>query len=296
MQLDNTRIAIRERGLLETLDLALQVLREFATPILYCTLLAIIPLAVLNYALIGWMADVEYDEGVFPGRFLWNMSLLVYLEAPLSSLFVVALLGPTVFMERPTLRQVLADVLKCSPQLVWCQLLLRAVLPAWLLLLTLDRYEASILVEYLALPGLAIYATIVRGLRPYINEIILLEKNPLRAKKPTDIAIGKRSEHLHGPSSGDLFVRWVCSAAIALLLTLLVGAMLYGIIGILISNWSLDWYKVQLGYPLVLWLVAGYFSVVRFLNYLDLRIRHEGWEVELLMRAEAIRIAGKIAT
>ena len=295
MQLDNTRIAIRERGLLETLDLALQVLREFAMPLFYCTLLAIVPLAVLNYALIGWMADVDYEDTGFPFRFLWNMSLLVYLEAPLASVFVVALLGPTVFMERPTVRQILADVLKCSPQLFWCQLLLRGVLPAWLLLLTLDRFDVSIVVEYLALPALAIYATILRALRPYINEIILLEKNPLRARKPTDIAIGKRSEHLHGPSSADLFVRWVCSAAIALLLTLLVGAMLYGIVGILVSNWSPDWYKLQIGYPLVLWMIAGYFSVVRFLNYLDLRIRHEGWEVELLMRAEAIRIAGKIS-
>ena len=33
MQLDRTRIAIRERGLLETLDLALHVTREFAGPL-----------------------------------------------------------------------------------------------------------------------------------------------------------------------------------------------------------------------------------------------------------------------
>jgi hypothetical protein len=32
---------------------------------------------------------------------------------------------------------------------------------------------------------------------------------------------------------------------------------------------------------------------VRFLSYLDLRIRHEGWEVELLMRAEGLRLVGK---
>jgi hypothetical protein len=41
--------------------------------------------------------------------------------------------------------------------------------------------------------------------------------------------------------------------------------------------------------------VAAYFSVVRFLSYLDLRIRHEGWEVELLMRAEALRMAARVA-
>ena len=42
-------------------------------------------------------------------------------------------------------------------------------------------------------------------------------------------------------------------------------------------------------YPAALWMVAAYFTVVRFLGYLDLRIRREGWEVELLMRAELDR-------
>ncbi len=42
--------------------------------------------------------------------------------------------------------------------------------------------------------------------------------------------------------------------------------------------------------PLALWLVVGYFTVVRFLAYLDLRIRREGWEVELMMRAEQTRL------
>ena len=43
---------------------------------------------------------------------------------------------------------------------------------------------------------------------------------------------------------------------------------------------------------LALWLVVAYFSVVRFLSYLDIRIRREGWEVELVMRAENQRLAG----
>ena len=42
-------------------------------------------------------------------------------------------------------------------------------------------------------------------------------------------------------------------------------------------------------YPVAIWLVVAYFAVVRFLAYLDLRIRSEGWEVELLMRAELDR-------
>ena len=39
-----------------------------------------------------------------------------------------------------------------------------------------------------------------------------------------------------------------------------------------------------------IWTVVHFFSVVRFLGYLDLRIRREGWEVELQLRAEAARM------
>jgi hypothetical protein len=42
-------------------------------------------------------------------------------------------------------------------------------------------------------------------------------------------------------------------------------------------------------------MVAGYFAVVRFLAYVDLRIRREGWEVELVMRAERDRLMRTIA-
>ena len=83
MQLDNTRIAIRERDLLETLDLALHVTRQFAGPWLLLSLLAIVPLAIINYALIGWMLPDDLDDQAIPWRFAWNMILLIYLEAPL---------------------------------------------------------------------------------------------------------------------------------------------------------------------------------------------------------------------
>jgi hypothetical protein len=51
---------------------------------------------------------------------------------------------------------------------------------------------------------------------------------------------------------------------------------------------------LRYAYPLAMWVVAGYISIVRFLGYLDLRIRHEGWEVELRLRAEAARQAAKL--
>jgi hypothetical protein len=318
MQLDSTRIAVRERSLPEVFDLALHVTREFAGPWLFCSLLAIVPLALLNYALIGWMTDLDYDTDLPGLRFAWNMTLLIFIEAPLASVFVTAFLGPAVFMEQRTIRQVIGDVFRFrrtrpddtrpALNLFLCQLILRGILPVWLIYLTVDRYQFSPFQEGFLIPAIACYSMAIRAFRPYLNEIILLEKNPLRSKDPQRITIGKRSSHLHGPSSGDLFVRWIVSAMIGLLLIGLVLATAELLLGVLVgimpfeidsvteevTAWNIDWLQLQIVWPACLWLVAAYFSVVRFLSYLDLRIRHEGWEVELLMRAEALRMAAKV--
>ncbi len=55
-----------------------------------------------------------------------------------------------------------------------------------------------------------------------------------------------------------------------------------------------DWWLPAVEFPLALWLVIGFAAVARFLSYLDVRIRREGWEVELTLRAEAARLAGQI--
>ena len=307
MQLDRTRIAIRERGLLETFDLALHVSREFAGPLLICAVLGVVPLALINYALVGWMIPREIESDFFPGRFLWNTTVLIYLEAPLASVFVVAYLGPAVFLEQRTIRQVAGDVLRYSPQLLLCQGLLRGLVFAWLLYLFVDRLEANGFVEGFLMIVLMIWSTALRVFRPYINEIILLEKNPVWSRQATAITIGKRSSHLHGPYAGDLLVRWFGMTAIALLLLFLALTTAIMLQGVLISDWpiswslepfelssNLDWFKLQIAYPACLWLVVMFLAVVRFLSYLDLRIKHEGWEVELLMRAEALRLAARM--
>jgi hypothetical protein len=316
MQLDNTRITVRERTLPENLDLALHVIREYFQPWLITTLYVIVPLALLNYALIGWMASpdyVGYEDGEFPFRFFWNMTLLVYLEAPLVSTVSVAYLGPAVFLEQRTIRQVLADSLSRLPQLVVCQLLIRGILPAWLLLLVVNlnfRYAFNVGIEGLLLPLLVMYSSAFRMVRPYINEIILLEQLPWRSSSPTTMTLSKRSKSLQQPYNTDLFVRFLLVSFVGLMLAVALCLSTYVVLKFLLDagdltvsdvfarllqqgEFDVRWYHAQLAYPAILWLLAAYFSVVRFLDYLDLRIRHEGWEVELLMRAEALRLAGK---
>jgi hypothetical protein len=318
MELDNTRIAIRERGMLDILDLALHVLREFVQPVFWLMLAAIIPLSILNHLLLGWMvvpstggdtAGFDYAEyrlyewsgtdwprriyEMLPWRYIFDMGLLIFIEAPLASIFVTAYLGEAVFMQKPTFTQVLRTVARYSPGIVLCQLLIRGILPAWILLALMDRqYGGNVGIE-VCLWLLAIYSALFRALRPYINEIILLEKNPIRARRPTDISINKRSSHLHGSSSGDLFGRWLGSSVLAVgLMVLLVGALYLGV-GVLIGYYEITWYQLVIIFPIGIWLVVTYFAVVRYLDYLDLRIRYEGWEVELLMRAEATKMVGK---
>jgi hypothetical protein len=307
MQLDRTQIAIRERSLLETLDLALQVTRRFAEPLVPCALFGILPMALINYALIGWMVPSEFDETTVGVRYLWNTTALIYLEAPLASAFIVAFLGPAVFLEQRTIRQVVGDVFRFAPQLLLSQGLLRGLFAAWALYLFVEREQANAFVEGFLLIVVMIWSTAARAFRPYINEIILLEKNPLRARTPNTITISKRGTHLHGPYSGDLVIRWIGSAAVGLLLFVLTLAAVILIQGFLISHWPVswttspfelvsrvNWIDLEIIYPACLWLVAVFMSVVRFLSYLDLRIRHEGWEVELFMRAESLRLATQV--
>ena len=129
MELDNTRITIRERGLLDTLDLSLHVLREFVQPVFWFTLAAVVPLGLLNYFLLGWMVypqsggdsqGFDYTEYrlyewsptdwgwrvyyMLPWRYLFDMALLIFIEDQLASIFVTAYLGEAVFMEKPTFR------------------------------------------------------------------------------------------------------------------------------------------------------------------------------------------------
>jgi hypothetical protein len=198
-------------------------------------------------------------------------------------------------------------VLRQAFPLLLCQGLLRGVMLAWLLYLLTESAEPNGWIEGFWMVIICLVAGGVRAFRPYINEIILLEKNPLLAGKSAAITVAKRSSHLHGAYSGDLFVRWFATASVCLLLVCLAVYTAGLTEGFLFSKWPLrlsiedgiivsdiDWIDLHVLYPLCLWLVVTFLAVIRFLSYLDLRIRHEGWEVELLMRAEAVRLGTQL--
>jgi hypothetical protein len=294
VQLDRTRIAIHERGVLDTMDLAMRLIRVYAWPLLLLLLLGAVPLAILNHLLIGWTlrwdaGEAYFEETLRIWRYIWVMIALVIIEAPLATSLITAFLGKVVFLEHPGVRDLLRELWRLIGPLFWCHLIGRGLLPALLLVAAIDRNSAFSDSEFWLLL-LLIAVCIRRGLRPFINEIIILERSPLRAEDSRTITVGKRSVMLHGPSGGDLMVRWFVLGMFNMLaLWFLFGAMIC-MQGVFLDDWTPGKWFFVVFFAISLWLVAGYSVVVKFLTYLDLRIRQEGWEVELRMRAEASRL------
>ena len=286
MQLDKTRITIRERSNLELCDLALRVIRKFSPALLVSLAVGVVPLAVLNWLLLGDLPEPETTAAM--ARYYWNLTLLVFLEAPLATAAGTVFLGDAMFLHPPALGTVLRRLRPLLWRLLICLGLIRGPLIGIALAATLDPWTTGP-ADFL-LPLTALIVLFIRSLRPFLSEIILLEENPLRAQDPRAITIGRRSSKLHGPNGGDLLGRHLFSMLLAVMLTVAVSFTFWFASGTLMNDWTWGPVMTHIAVPLAMWLAAGYFAVVRYLSYLDLRIRREGWAVELRLRAEAARL------
>jgi hypothetical protein len=101
------------------------------------------------------------------------------------------------------------------------------------------------------------------------------------------MTIGRRSRGLHRPNLSDLIGRWILAAAATIVLSTSMLLTFWFVAAVITNQWRWETLVVEGLVPLVLWLAAIYTTVVKFVNYLDLRIRREGWEVELKVRAAA---------
>lgn len=293
MQLDKTEIVIRERNFWEVLELALPMLRTHFLPLLWTSALGLVPFAVLNYLLIGWMARdeyLDYDLVDIPARFAFNLVLLMFLQAPLATALTTIYLGKVVFLETPGPRQLLAEFRRSFWKLLACQGMVRGVVPAIGLMLLPHEDEWASFGETMLLM-LAIFQAILRAFRPFLNEIILLEQAPLLARGQQGQPVARRSERLH--ARGDHLARWLGICWITIVLTVTIAHALLYVIGFLVGDWHWTEWKTHFILPITIGMVVVFTTVVRFLNYLDTRIRQEGWEVELRMRAESAKLTGR---
>jgi hypothetical protein len=290
VQLDRTGLAVRERSFFDLVDLSFMLLRVYFVPIMKATLLTVAPLWLLNILLVDNLLRDALIEERPPGAYIWLTLCLVIAEAPLVSLLPTMYLGRIVFMDDPKLKEVMVDGLKLAPRWIWVQIFVRGIIWVWVVVL-FSRWaneDAFIGWQFAMVGAMAL-------IRPFVNEIIVLERNRVRSKNPSDMTIARRSGILHGPSGGDIMGRAIVSYLLGILLFgSLLAAMLFVCRIVLNITDPMHPLVLRFVYPLCLWLVAAYFTVLRFLSYLDIRIRHEGWEVELRLRAEAARLSKKL--
>ncbi len=270
MQLDQTRVVIRERNYLDILDLALRVCRVYAGPLTAALALGAAPAMALNAWLLAAVVEVDFSEAGYVPYMSW-MLVLVLWEMPLVTAPLTLYLGAALFTDRPRARDVLREWLHALPQMVFYQGILRA--PLILFWLTWFFPFAA---------------------WPYLGEVILLERNPLRARRPGQMTTWRRRKALHEGFMADLFSRWLGSVAVGTLLFASVWLAMLFCADVLLGEDVWESAAFTVWFPLALWSVVGYFTVVRFLAYLDLRIRREGWEVELLLRAEQTRVTRQL--
>ncbi|MEL6896955.1 MAG: DUF4129 domain-containing protein, partial [Planctomycetota bacterium] len=217
-------------------------------------------------------------------------------QTPLVGILTTFFIGQAVFEEQPTWGQVITACRQTFWRSIWVLGVLRGPLPAMAVLLLFwgGRSEESVVAVNVLIGLITAVAMLVRMLRPYLAEILLLERCPLRRSPngPLVMTAGMRSKNLHGPLSGDLFLRamLVSFATIALVASMFNTLIFFR--GVLFGQWSWDFWTLFFLVPISLWVISCVSIFVKFLGYLDARIKLEGWEVELALRAERIRQFG----
>lgn len=292
MQLDRTFIAIRKRSLIEIWDLTLQVLRKHFFALSQVLLIGVLPWFILNFALTFWMVS-DNNFGEYIGWFYWINAVLVVCQAQVATCLVSSYLGYAMFDQNPNIRTTLKDVWQRGIWFWWLHLAIRMVLPA--IAIVIFGIMAGAGFEALwgfILPCVVGFGLIVRLRTPYLNELLLLEKAPRKSDASSgnvQIRYAERSRGIHSVVGADLFSRFLLSGLISVGLLFSVFASLCLLMGVLnFDTLSYNGVYHFLWQP-ALWVVVGIVSINRFLAYIDLRIRTEGWSVMLRMKAEANR-------
>lgn len=310
MQLDKTLVAIRERDTLGVFDVSLPMIATLGRPLFIVFMIGAVPFAVWNYfTLVGpinaWLQandlffNVEIDDE-FPSRTPVHWYFLCagfsYLQAQMAFPIATRYLGSAMFESNPRIVDSARDVWRVTTSLIWSLGFVRlgiVTLAAPFILIAGTQNESAMTLICVLVVALVGYTALLRAIRPYLLEIVVLEMNPIFAKSPTTLTIGRRSYNLHSPNAGDLLGRWI--VAVFVIGILFIVALVTYDAGTRLLFGRQDWLSWMFDYvifPWIVWTLLAFRAVVRFLGYLDLRIRSEGWEVELLLRAEAARLGG----
>ncbi len=257
MLYDRTLIQIRERSFLDLLDLSLYVIRSRPIILGSTALIGIAPWAVLNHWLLS---DPEFPK--------WRWLVMLILEVPWATAPLTLVLGDLMFSVPLRPVQMLRTFFARLPALILSQFIVRS-----LLLMTVLCYPF--------MPSQ--YA--------YLDEVVLLERVPASRQF-------KRSRTLSRGFEGDFFLRWLCQVALGTTFALCFWMSATTLGSTLIGN-EVTWQNPGMGdfsgvlFQTGVWIAVAFFGVYRFFSYIDLRIKLEGWELVLRLKAVARRLEAK---
>lgn len=256
MNLDGARVVLRPRSLSEIFDLALRFASAPAAT-LYAKLAALTLLP-------AWCLCVAAHYGL---GWSWPVVglLAIAFATPLQGVFTVAI-SRMMFAERVTVREVLGHYLRR--------------LPAYLGALLITRLLIALLslAAFLVVPPLWMWSRCA-----YVHEACLLEQTG-------SLDAGRRAERM---IAGNV------TGTVGLLLMLTLATAGFVFVSESLINAGLFEFVLQVGRPfgslideggsaaavLGLLLAVPYWTTVRFLSYIDLRTRRDGWDVQLRFMA-----------
>ena len=258
MRLEDVQLAIRQRSILECLDLTFLFCSRHWLGLLITGALGIVPFELFDW----WMNSAE-GMNEFAGL------LLAAMEIPWATMFVTLYLGQVTFSETLSLKRMFGDAGRALPGFLLFQLIVRG-----LCLMTVVLSPVVFLGMY------------------YLNEIILLEKPALNR-------IWKRRTAMNARIMGRIISLWIIDCVVLFVGTFLLTQALRAVSAIwedrLQTSWLMDDGETILETLLSFedWqlfvaanVVIVFLAVFRFVTYLDSRIRREGWDVELKLRAQ----------
>lgn len=265
MKLQDLQVEIRPRTTGQTVAIAARLLQHRPGPLLVAGALYAAPTLALALGLLIWLELNPW--------WVWAITLLV---APLFSLPLTAAVGLLVFSPRVTFREMM-------------RLSLRRTVHFALLFFAL-RAAALIGFAALVVPGLYLFRV-----SWFLGPIVVLEQSPLGTslRRARRFAIGFHGPVLaHAANTGAVLgyatVAW--AALIYFFAVSVVGQAVEAMAPLTDYVHSTHLFAL-IGFALALPLA----TLVWFFVYLDVRIRKEGWDLELAFRARAEQLEARHA-
>ena len=260
LELDQQYLAIKKRSTSELFDLTLVVVRSDGFRVLFLLAVFAVPLALINHFVASWLCGrfllLDPEDGDWLSMYVISVLALSLIETPFASSLPIIYLGKRVFSAggTPKTGEILLAWVEAAPQLILFTVLF-----------------VPLVIFYECMP-----------------EIVALERSPLFSRRKDQITTFRRLRNFHRDRFGEQFVMLYPVSLFGVLLVpgllLVIAYLFYLCIGPISGH-----FFIVLATPSTLWIYLFFLIVFHFLRYLDMRIEREGWDVELVFRAERSR-------